>query len=156
VLKWLPAYLRWNRSAFATTPFAPFSIDCRIEDPANPTHPRHELCASYLGSGHRLEVYDEDGSLTLINTTSDYMRGFERRQARRPAMALALIDVDDSVDRAFVTDGRIAPVSRHAADFLDAISHAKSGWPGFAEGYRVQTLLDIARRAQARIHGKTA
>ena len=107
-------------------------------------------CASYLGSGHRLEVYDEDGSLTLINTTSDYMRGFELQQARRPVMALALIDVDDSVDRAFVTDGRIAPVSRLAADFLDAISHAKSGWPGFAEGYRVQTLLDIARRAQAR------
>jgi hypothetical protein len=38
VLKWLPACLRWNRSAFATTLLRHFSIDCRIEDPANPTH----------------------------------------------------------------------------------------------------------------------
>lgn len=103
-------------------------------------------CASYLGSGHRLEFYGEDGSLTLINTTSDYMRGFELRLARRPA-ALALVDVDDPIDRDFPTDGRIAPVSRLAADFLDAVSHATPAWPGFAEGYRVQTLLDTTRRA---------
>src|SRR4029079_6291077 len=104
-------------------------------------------CASYLGSGHRLEFYGEDGSMTLVNTTSDYMRGFELRVARRPATALAPVDVDDPVDRAFASDGRIAPVSRLAAHFIDAISQAKPGWPGFAEGYRVQTLLDTARRA---------
>ena len=104
-------------------------------------------CASYLGSGHRLEFYGEDGSLTLVNPTSDYMRGFELRLARRPATALAVVDVDDPVDRAFPADGRIAPVSRLAADFLDAIAQARPGWPGFAEGYRVQTLLDAARRA---------
>ena len=34
-------------------------------------------CASYLGSGHRLEFYGEDGTLTLINETPDYMRGFD-------------------------------------------------------------------------------
>ena len=104
-------------------------------------------CASYLGSGHRLEFYGEDGSLTLINTTTDYMRGFKLRLARRPAAALALVEVDDPVDREFSSDGRIAPVSRLAADFLDAILHAKPAWPGFAEGYRVQSLLDAARRA---------
>jgi predicted dehydrogenase len=104
-------------------------------------------CASYLGSGHRLEFYGEDGSLTLINATPDYMRGFELRMARRPATALTLVEVDDPVDRSFPTDGRIAPVSRLAADFLDAISQSRTAWPGFAEGYRVQTLLDTARRA---------
>ena len=83
-------------------------------------------CASYLGSGHRLEFYGEDGSLTLVNTTSDYMRGFELRLARRPATALAPVDVDDPVDRAFASDGRIAPVSRLAADFIDAISNRPS------------------------------
>jgi predicted dehydrogenase len=103
--------------------------------------------ASYLGSGHRLEFYGEDGSLTLINTTTDYMRGFELRLVRRPATELALIAVDDPVDRSFPADGRIAPVSRLAADFLDAIAHAKPAWPGFAEGFRVQGLLDAARRA---------
>jgi predicted dehydrogenase len=104
-------------------------------------------CASYLGSGHRLEFYGEDGSLTLVNTTSDYMRGFELRLAQRPAAAFALVEIDDPIDRAFPQDGRIAPVSRLAADFLDAISQGRTGWPGFAEGYRVQKLLDAARRA---------
>jgi len=104
-------------------------------------------CASYLGSGHRLEFYGEDGSLTLLNTTSDYMRGFELRLARRPATAFAQVEIDDPVDLDFPGDGRIAPVSRLAADFLDAISQGSTGWPGFAEGYRVQTLLDTARRA---------
>jgi predicted dehydrogenase len=103
--------------------------------------------ASYLGSGHRLEFYGEDGSLTLVNATSDYMRGFELRLAQRPATAFAPVGIDDPVDRAFPGDGRIAPVSRLAADFLDAISQGGAGWPGFAEGYRVQTLLDTARRA---------
>lgn len=89
------------------------------------------LAMRYLGSGHRFEVYDEDGSLTLINTTSGYMRGFERRQARRPAMALALIDVDDSVDRAFVTDGRIAPVSPSRGRFPRCHLAPQVGLAGF-------------------------
>ena len=33
--------------------------------------------ASYLGSGHRVEFYGEDGTLMLVNTAADYMRGFE-------------------------------------------------------------------------------
>ena len=104
-------------------------------------------CASYLGSGHRLEFYGEDGSLTLINATADYMRGFELRLARRPEATFTLVDVDDPVDRQFPADGRIAPVSRLAADFLDAIADSRPAWPGFAEGHRVQTLLSTARRA---------
>ena len=43
-------------------------------------------CASYLGTGHRLEFYGEDGTLVLTNPTPDYMRGFSRepRPAARP------------------------------------------------------------------------
>jgi predicted dehydrogenase len=104
-------------------------------------------CASYLGSGHRLEFYGEDGTMTLINATPDYMRGFELRLARRPATALVPIDIDDPVDRSFPADGRIAPVSRLAAAFLDAITDGRTAVPGFAEGLRVQALLDTARRA---------
>jgi predicted dehydrogenase len=104
-------------------------------------------CASYLGSGHRLEFYGENGSLTLINPTLDYMRGFELRLARRPATELTPVEIDDPVDRHFPADGRIAPVSRLAAEFLDAVALGKPARPGFAEGLRVQTLLDSARRA---------
>jgi len=103
-------------------------------------------CASYLGSGHRLEFYGEDGTLSLINPTGDYMRGFELRLARRP-QTLALIEVDDPLDRGFPDDGRIAPVARLASGFLDAIASGRRAVPGFAEGLRVQVLIDAARRA---------
>jgi hypothetical protein len=39
------------------------------------------------------------------------------------------------------------PVSRLAADFLDAIENGHSTVPGCAEGPRVQALFDLARRA---------
>ena len=102
--------------------------------------------ASYLGSGHRIEFYGEDGTLTLANRTTDTMRGFELMHARRPAAALAAIDVQDPLDSGF-PDGRIAPVARLAARFLDAIEQGTPAWPGLAEGYRVQQLIDAARRS---------
>jgi predicted dehydrogenase len=106
--------------------------------------------ASYLGSGHRLEFYGEDGTLTLINGTADYMRGFQLSMVRRPAGALTAVDVVDPVDLRFPSDGRIAPVSRLAAGFLDAIENGEPTAAGFAQGLRVQALLDTARRANNR------
>jgi predicted dehydrogenase len=104
-------------------------------------------CASYLGSGHRLEFYGEDGTLTLVNDTADYMRGFTLNVARRPASALTPVEVVDEVDLRFPSDGRIAPVSRLAAAFLDGIERKQPTAVGFVQGLRVQALLDTARRA---------
>ncbi|MEJ2436342.1 MAG: Gfo/Idh/MocA family oxidoreductase [Pseudolabrys sp.] len=103
-------------------------------------------CASYLGSGHRVECYGEDGTLVLSNTTSDYMRGFELWHARRPAAALAQIAVEDPEDARY-PDGRIAPVSRLARIFLDAIEKGGAAEPDFAAGYRVQQLIAAAQRS---------
>ena len=103
-------------------------------------------CASYLGSGHRIEFYGEDGTLMLINTGSDYMRGFDLLHAERPAAALARMPVEDATDAQY-PDGRIAPVSRLAARFLDAIKKGGTMQPGFAEGFRVQHLIDAAQRS---------
>jgi predicted dehydrogenase len=103
-------------------------------------------CASYLGSGHRIEFYGEDGTLVLINTSADYMRGFELWHAKRPAAALERIAVEDPVDALFA-DGRTAPVSRLAKNFLDAIEGGGSAQPDFAAGYRVQQLIDAAQRS---------
>jgi predicted dehydrogenase len=102
-------------------------------------------CASYLGIGHRLEFFGEDGTLVLHNPGVDYMRGFELFHAKRGA-ALQRIAVIDPIDAQF-PDGRIAPVSRLAKLFLDAIENGGTPKPGFAEGYRVQVLIDAARRA---------
>jgi predicted dehydrogenase len=103
-------------------------------------------CASYLGAGHRIEFFGEDGTLVLDNRTADYMRGFELLYAKRPATAFARIPVDDPLDAKFA-DGRAAPVSRLAKIFLDAIETGGTATPGFAEGYRVQQLIDAARRS---------
>lgn len=100
--------------------------------------------ASYLGSGHRIEFYGEDGTLVLSNSTSDYMRGFELFHARRPAMALERIDVSDP-DDALYPDGRIAPVSQLAKRFLDAIEKGAPAVPGIDAGFRVQQLIHLAR-----------
>jgi predicted dehydrogenase len=104
-------------------------------------------CASYLGSGHRIEFYGEDGTLTLVNETTDYMRGFRLSLGQRPATALGPVEVSDPADGQFPADGRIAPVSRLAAAFLDAIEAGRPAQPGFGEGLRVQTLLDKARQS---------
>ena len=103
-------------------------------------------CASFLGSGHRLEFYGEDGTLVLHNKEADYMRGFELSYAKRGATALAPIAITDPAD-AGQPDGRIAPVSRLAKRFLDAIEGKGSAEPDFAAGLRVQQLIDAAQRS---------
>ncbi len=108
-------------------------------------------CASYLGSGHRLEFYGEEGTLMLNNPTADYMRGFALSHARRPATGLAPVAIeDDPLDRQFPGEGRVAPVSRLVTRFLDAIERRQPVTPGFAEGYRVQVLLDAVRQSHAK------
>lgn len=104
-------------------------------------------CASYRGGGHRIEFYGEDGTLMLINTTSDYMRGFQLLHARRAAEALIAATVDDPLDAQYPNDGRIAPVARLGKQFFDAIESGGTARPGFAEGFRVQQLIDAARRS---------
>jgi predicted dehydrogenase len=107
-------------------------------------------CASYLGSGHKLEFYGEDGMLILENPTSDYVRGFTITHARRPAAVPKLVEiVDDPLDRTFSSESRIPPVSRLAKRFLDAIERCEQTDLDLAVGYRVQCLLDIARRSHA-------
>ncbi len=103
-------------------------------------------CASFGGSGHRLEFYGEDGALVLANPTTDYMRGFTLSHAARPAARFDRVEIDDPIDHHF-SDGRVAPVARLASRFIDAIERRAPASPDFADGYRVQCLLDAARRS---------
>lgn len=102
-------------------------------------------CASYLGIGHRIEFFGEDGTLALHNPGADYMRGFELWHGKRDA-PLVRVATEDLFDAKY-PDGRIAPVSRLAKIFFDAIENDVTATPGFAEGYRVQQLIDAARRS---------
>jgi predicted dehydrogenase len=103
-------------------------------------------CASFLGSGHRVEIYGEDGALILFNPTADYFRGFELRVARHGEDALKLVPIEDR-DEGRSFDSRVVPVRRLVQRFLDACESGSIPTPGAVEGYRVQCLLDAARRA---------
>lgn len=103
--------------------------------------------ASYLGSGHRLEIYGEDGTLVLHNPTADYMRGFTLMHGRRPATALTPVAVEADPLDAKHKDGRVAVSARLAARFLDAVEKRGSATPSFSDGHRVQVLIDVARRS---------
>ena len=103
-------------------------------------------CASFLGSGHRIEFYGDDGTLVLSNPTLDYFRGFALSHARRADDALQAVPVED-VDP--FPDARVGPVSQLVRRFIDACERGGTPSPGFAEGYRVQCLIDAAWRAHA-------
>jgi predicted dehydrogenase len=105
-------------------------------------------CASFLGSGHRIELYGEDGVLVLANPTADYFRGFELTHARRAEPRLQTVAIAEA-DSDRSADSRVAPVTRLVRRFIDACERGGSPSPGFAEGYRVQHLIDAARRAHA-------
>jgi predicted dehydrogenase len=109
--------------------------------------------ASFLGSGHRLEFYGDEGTVALINPTADYFRGFELRYAQRGQVtqeleALARVVVEDFGSE-HIPEVRIVPVARLVRRFLDACEGGGVASPGIAEGYRVQCLIDAARRAHA-------
>ena len=104
--------------------------------------------ASFLGSGHRIEFYGEDGTLVLANPTADYFRGFELLHARRGDDALQPVAVEQpAIDES--GESRVAPVARLVRRFLDACERGGMPTPGFAEGFRSQQLIDAARRAHA-------
>ncbi len=102
-------------------------------------------CASYAGSGHRIEFYGNDGALLLVNEGLDYMRGFRLMHAQRPN-PLTEVPVQDALDSRD-QDGRIAPVARLVARFLDAVEGKGPATPSLAEGYRVQQLMAAVRQS---------
>jgi predicted dehydrogenase len=111
-------------------------------------------CASYLGSGHRIEFYGDDGTLVLANPTADYFRGFALMQARRGDDRLHAVAQAEAGGQAepgndACADSRIPPVARLVHRFLDACENGGAASPGFAEGYRVQELIDAAWRAHS-------
>ena len=96
------------------------------------------------GSGHRLEVYGDDGVLVLENPGPDYMRGFRVTVRRRGESEASELFVDESDPGA---DGRIPPVVGLVSQFARAVRDGADAWPGVEQGRRVQVLLEAAGRA---------
>jgi predicted dehydrogenase len=99
---------------------------------------------AFLGTGHRLEVYGEDGTLVLANTSPDYAQGFILSVGTRGAPVLAPVATGfPAADR----DGRIAAVRSVARRFIDGIASGATTTPNLHDGLRVQVLMAALREA---------
>jgi predicted dehydrogenase len=99
---------------------------------------------SFLGPGHKLEVYGDNGTLVLDNPTSDYGRGFKLSTATRPSKELSPVAISSDDNE---PDGRVYPVSQIAGRFIAAINSGGSLTPNLNDGLRAQILLDALRLA---------
>jgi predicted dehydrogenase len=99
---------------------------------------------SFLGSGHRIEIYGSDGAITLANPERDYVRGFQVRWARRPAERFT---EEASVAGNERGDGRVAAVAVLLRRFTDWIVSGTPNAPTLDAGRRVQHLLGLARQS---------
>jgi predicted dehydrogenase len=104
---------------------------------------------AFLGSGHRIEIYGDRGTLTLQNPTADYASGFRLTLGSRATGALAAVP-DVETDRG-TEDGRLTPVSRLVRRFVDAIESGGQTTPNLSHGLRVQELLAGAASAAERL-----
>jgi predicted dehydrogenase len=103
---------------------------------------------AFLGSGHRIEIYGEGGTLTLHNPTPDYASGFHLTLGSR-AMSAPAAMTDAETDSG--PDGRLAPVSRLVRRFVDAIESGQQTTPNLSHGVRVQELLAGAAAVAERL-----
>ena len=104
-------------------------------------------CGAFLGTGHRVEIYGDQGSLVLENPTSDYVAGFRLLHGTRENKSLATISESGNVSQ---LDGRVVMVGRMVKRFVDWAQDGIPAIPTVEHGYRVQTLLDAALESHAK------
>jgi predicted dehydrogenase len=103
---------------------------------------------AFLGSGHAVEIYGDEGTLVLRNSSSDYVSGFSLSLGTRASGALAP-RLDDEGAGGEV-DGRLSSVSKLVHRFIDAIHDGRAMTPNLVDGVRVQELLALAESAADR------
>ncbi|MDA2928794.1 Gfo/Idh/MocA family oxidoreductase [Acidobacteria bacterium AH-259-O06] len=99
---------------------------------------------AFLGTGHRVEIYGDEGSLVLDNPTSDYVSGFRLLYGTRKTARLETVHTEQPGS---TEDGRVMVVGRLVERFANWIRDGIPGTPNLEDGYRVQCLLDAAHRA---------
>jgi predicted dehydrogenase len=151
-LEWLAGPIAGLSAHIGRPPDAPdleTSVSANIAFASGASGSLAMSCAAYLGSGHRIEIYGEAGTLVLANPTRDYMRGFTLLHAGRPAETLEVVAVESDPADAAYDDGRIAPTARLMRRFLDSIEQRQPTEPSFRVGLRTQILLEAIRRSHA-------
>lgn len=104
---------------------------------------------------HQIEVVRTRRRLRLLNEGSDYISGFQLFQSGFEPPGMPLWPRHDGWHEltakppALTIDGRIEATSRLVRKFVDWALEGKPARPNFADGYRVQYLIEVARRSNA-------
>jgi predicted dehydrogenase len=99
---------------------------------------------SFLGAGHCLEIFGENGSLRLENRTPDYSHGFTLEVGTRETGRMDFVEMQNSSE---FSDGRTQATARIVSRFVDSIFSGSRSTPNLREGLRVQRLMQIARES---------
>ncbi len=102
--------------------------------------------ADFLGDGHSVRVYGEQGTLALVNPTADIARGFQLSMGTRAPGQLTAIPVEPLPSQG--SDGRVAAVGQLVRRFATWALDGQKSHPSFEHGFRVQTLVDAAWRSR--------
>lgn len=111
-----------------------------------------DVCIStvtWQGTGHRMVVYGERGTLMLTSENQrDYVHGFRLLQADAGEGEWRELDVPPALQftRTY-PDGRLAPFIEIARRFLTAIQDQDRATPSLYEGVYSQFLMDLARQS---------
>jgi predicted dehydrogenase len=100
----------------------------------------------FLGTGHRVEIFGDSGTLVLDNPSSDYaaFQLYVGDREQRTLRELPTGDLRASPDE----DGRIGATAAIIGRMLNAIANGdKAMSPGIYEGVRVQACIDAALRS---------
>jgi predicted dehydrogenase len=102
---------------------------------------------AFAGTGHRWEIYGDDGTMLLENPGADYVNGFSVRVADRVG-GDALTRVDQTLTDV-PADGRVYAVSKLVGHFLDVIDGTgpAAAVPSLDDGVKVQRVLDLMRQS---------
>lgn len=99
---------------------------------------------SFLGNGHQINFYGDEGTLVLHNPTTDYISGFRLIMGTRDTNELSVLSSNEDPGQSSI-DGRIAAVSGIVNKFAGWISTSSPAKPDLSDGLRVQALLEACR-----------
>ena len=116
----------------------------------------HVATDGALPRRHQIEIVGPYGAVRLLNAGSDYIDGFELFAAPRPGDQMMRVSSEatqssQSAGQGGVAtrDGRVEATSRLVRKFVDWALGGTPAHPDFADGYRVQFLIEAARRSNA-------
>jgi predicted dehydrogenase len=98
---------------------------------------------AYLGTGHRVEIYGEEGSIVLENVSRDHLGGFTLSTGIKPNLTMErIVEAIESNG-----EGRVRTVTAGIGRFIDSMLEGKQPEPNLTHGLRIQELMEMMRES---------